>query len=59
MNKLLLSKLQKRIDCLPSCLDYANLLDYSHIMTGMDYNDLRDTMGLATYAEWADFLNIA
>lgn len=59
MRKELLSRLRAKIDVLPSCLDYADLLDYSHIKTGINYEGLRKAMGLATYKQWAKFLNVS
>lgn len=59
MPKHLLDDLKAGLDFLPTCLDYANLLDYAHITTGMNYHGLRKAMGTATYAQWAHFLNIS
>ena len=59
MNKDLLARLKEGAELLPTCLDYANLLDYAHIITGMNYHGLRKAMGLATYKQWAFFLNVA
>lgn len=58
MNERLLSALKSGVEVLPSCQDYANLLDYAHIMKGIGIPKLRRTMGLATYAQWATFLNV-
>lgn len=58
MKPNLLKNLRARLNVLPGCQDYADLLDYAHIVTGMNYNGLRKSMGLATYARWAHFLNI-
>jgi len=46
-------------DIMPSAMDYANLLDYAHATTGINYAGLRKAMGVATYKEWAKFLNLA
>jgi len=59
MDARLLKDLKAGIPLLPSCYDYAVLLRYSRTMTGKSMDELRDKMGLATYAEWAKFLNIA
>ena len=59
MNEQLLNDLRAKVDLLPSCKDYADLLDYAHIITGMNYSGLRKAMGLATYRRWAEFLNVA
>ena len=59
MNEHLLADLRAKLDFIPTCKDYADLLDYAHIMTGMNYCGLRKAMGIATYAQWAVFLNVS
>ena len=44
---------------IPTVAHYSELLDYAHTTTGMNYHGLRKAMGLATYAQWAHFLNIS
>lgn len=58
MKPHLLNRLKARIDKIPGCLDYADLLDYAHATKGLPLDELRRKMGLATYGQWADYLNI-
>lgn len=58
MDSALLNRLRERSNILPTCKDYAELLDYARIMTGRSLDDLRDALGLATYEGWADFLGV-
>lgn len=55
----LLSDLNARLNFIPTCMDYYNLLRYARAVKGMSLDALRDLMGCKTYAEWADFLNVA
>lgn len=57
--KALIERVRAKSDTLPGCKDYADLLDLAHIKTGMNYCGLRKAMGLATYRQWAHFLNIS
>lgn len=54
----LLSDLKARMNFIPSCNDYYNLLHYARARKGMSMDKLRSLMVCKTYAEWADFLNV-
>lgn len=58
MNTRLLNDLKERIDLIPTCSEYAELLDYAVKQTGKNRYELFENQGWATYAEWADFLGI-
>lgn len=55
----LLADLRARLSFIPTCYDYYHLLRYARATKGMSLDALRDLMGCKTYAEWADFLNVA
>ncbi len=37
---------------IPTCQDYAKLLDALHLMAGIDYDTMRDRYGIYTYKQW-------
>ena len=58
MTDSLMKCLKERLDLLPTCKHYRELLDTAHAKTGIFYSTLRSAMGLYTYAQWATFLGI-
>ena len=57
MTKNLNTCLQVRLNVLPTCMEYRELLNISHAETGVDYDTLREVTGSYTYAQWAQFLD--
>lgn len=51
-------RLAKRFNVLPSCADYKEMLNYVLQTNDISESALRRSMGLATYAEWADYIGI-
>ncbi len=59
MSQRILDQLKAKLNYIPTCLEYANLLNFASKEKGINTEKLRDKMGTATYAQWAKFLNIA
>lgn len=56
MNERLLQELRNRTNFIPTCPDYRDLLIFAHRLTGDSIDNLRERLGAATYAEWAEYL---
>ena len=57
MTPNLRQSLIERADYMPAVADYKELLEYAHNLTGESIDKLRQKMGIATYKDWAEFLN--
>ena len=57
MTPTLIQSLKERADYLPGVADYKELLQEAHKLTGESIDQLRRKMGIATYKDWAEFLN--
>lgn len=57
MTPNLRQSLIERADYMPGVADYKELLQEAHNLTGESIDQLRRKMGIATYKDWAEFLN--
>lgn len=57
MTPNLRQSLIERADYMPGVADYKELLHYAHKLMGESIDKLRQKMGIATYKDWAEFLN--
>ena len=57
MTPNLRQSLIERADYMPGVADYKELLYYARKLMGESIDQLRQKMGIATYKDWAEFLN--
>ena len=43
---------------IPTCAEYAQLLELAHKKNGKDFNEIRKEMANATYAQWRKYLDL-
>lgn len=56
MTHALNEALNAKLDLIPTCSDYSELLSIVHSFTGLDLDTIRKGRGEWTYKDWALFL---